>query len=291
MGLVFIKTTAVFFIAFLGAILHKKVKLDLRTLTEIIVYLGVPSLTFSTISRHQYAAETLGHLFVAMFILFIAMFLLTRLVFFRVIAKKKIVYLTTCFMNTAGMGFPVTLFLLGEEAFSYAVVLDLSMVLVMFSLGIGLLDKNAGLWGAFKLPVIYAALVGFFFSFSSIETPKILAQIIATLGNISIPLMLISLGARLSELKIGASGLILSLKAAAVRVFGGGTVGFLIASFAEFPEPLRPVFILYSMLPAPLMSYVLASKYGENDILAAEIIMTSTLLSFILIPIAMSSII
>jgi len=274
----------VFLASFLGAFLHKKIKLDLRTMTELIVYLGAPCLTFTTISSHQYEYQLLGQLVLAMLALFVSMFVMTRIFFFKTIKQNKTIYLTTCFMNTAGMGFPVTLLILGQEAFSYAVILDLTMIVTIFTFGVVLVDKKSGFLGPLKLPVIYAAALGFASNYFAINIPAFLAHVIEMIGNISIPLLLISLGARLSELKIEHVKLLAPIKATAVRMIGGLLVGLVITGLTAFPALVDRVFILYSVLPAPLMSYVLASKYRQNDVLAAEIILMSTATSFIMIP-------
>jgi predicted permease len=219
-----------------------------------------------------------------MLIMFLTTFLLTRVVMPSEVKQNKGIYLTTCFMNTAGMGFPVTLLILGEAAFAYAVIMDLTMIMAMFTLGVWLMDRSSGVWGPFKLPVIYAAAAGFLFNYFDIQTPGIILHVIEMLAGLTVPLLLISLGARLSELKVDKFKLRTPLKATGLRLLGGLLLALLITSILDFPTIVKQAFILYAVLPAPLMSYVLTSKYHHNDIVIAETILLSTAASFVLIP-------
>jgi len=287
MVVVFLKILVVFAISFLGAILHRTKKLDVPTISNLILYLGSPSLVFVTILRNQYFLGDIFSYILSMVLLILLVGVLTKIFFFKIIKTKPIIYLTTMFMNTANMGFPLTIILLGEKAFSIAIIFDLTMVLLLFTLGVSLVDKNSGYFGGFKLPVIYAAGLAFFLSYFQINVPTIIFSTIGTLGSITIPLMLIVLGARLSDVKIWEFKLKRSFQIVILRALGGGAVGLVLSGTLVLSPLARKVFILYSILPSPMMSFVLAQKYGKDDILAAESVLVGTLLAMIYIPIVM----
>jgi len=288
MFLIFLKIVTIFLISFFGALLHRSKKLDIKTISNLILYLGSPSLVFVTISKNNYQLSDIFSYVLVMVLLILVVGLLTRFVFYKTIKKKPIIYLSTMFMNTANMGFPLTIILLGEQAFSIAIIFDLTMLMLLFTLGVAIVDRDSGYLGGFKLPVIYSALLAFSFSYFQIKLPSILFDTVSMLGAISIPLMLIVLGARLSEVRIQVRNLKKPLQIALFR-FGGGLIVWLSLSIACLLPPLAcKVFLLYSILPSPMMSFVLAQKYGKDDILAAETVLVSTVLAMIYIPVVMS---
>lgn len=276
---VLVKTASVLITALFGAFLHKTLLFDLKTLTNLIIYIGSPCLTFYTISQNQYHFRELLFLLVLMCVLFLGSFFLTKIFLAKEVRSNKALYLATCFMNTAGMGFPVTIFLLGEEAFAYAVVLDLAMMLAMFSFGVLLINPQSGVTAPFKLPVIYAAIFGLLFSFYGWQLPEELLQPIRLLSGISVPLLLISLGARLSELKLAKIDLSVPIKATLIRIIGGGLIAVSLSKMFNLPPLVEQVFLLYAVLPSALMAYVLANKYRHNDVVVAETILFSTIIS------------
>jgi predicted permease len=103
------------------------------------------------------------------------------------------------------------------------------------------------------------------------------------LGQATIPIMLISLGYRLHEVDSLQWGH--ALGGAMVRVFGG----FAAANIAVFAIGAtgvnRQVLLLYGALPAAVINFVLTEKYRRDPALAASIVVISTLLSILTIPV------
>lgn len=262
---------------------YRREKINLDTLTELIIYLGSPCLAFTKLAVAKYQIREIGVLVLAMLFIIAGSGLLTLLVIknFR-LKSSNVVYLTTMFMNTANVGFPVTIFTLGAVAFQKAIILDLAMVICLFSVGIGIVSGKYNEW--LKIPVIYAAAIGLFFSFQGIKVPELIYRPLNLLGEITIPLMLISLGGKLAELK-KIKSYFLPVIVTLVRSAGGFIIGLLFVTLAGLKGLTKEVILLYSALPAPVMAYVLAQKYKQNDILAAEIVFASNLMAIIILPV------
>lgn len=269
----------------LGFILRKikKQQIDLDTISELIIYLGSPCLVFTKLARTNYALSELKVLAGSMIFIIFGMaafvFLLSKIIKFK---EKNTIYISTMFMNTANIGFPVTLFIFGTAALQKAIILDLTMILLLFSLGIWIISKKYLEW--LRIPVIYAAAAGLFFSFTKIEIPALIFNPLIILAEITIPLMLISLGGKLADLQ-KIKNLKIPLLATFLRTFGGLVIGLIFVYIFQIKGLTHDVILLYAALPAPVMAYVLAQKYHQDETLAAEIVFLSNLSAILILPI------
>jgi len=269
----------------IGFILRKlkKQKINLDTISELIIYLGSPCLIFTTLARSTYHLQELGQLVTAMLFIIAGTGLLS-FIFLKTtkVKAENVFYLTTIFMNTANIGFPVTLFTLGAVAFEKAVILDLTMIIILFSFGIWIVSKKY--WEWLKIPVIYAAILGLFFSFNKIPLPDLFFKPLSLLGALTIPLMMVSLGGKLADLQ-KIKKMFIPIMASLMRTFGGFAIGLIFVFLAGIKGLTKDVILLYAALPAPVMAYVLAQKYHQDETLAAEIVFLSNLSAIITLPV------
>jgi len=103
------------------------------------------------------------------------------------------------FINSGNMGLPLLMLAFGEKVLPLAVVLFFVENVLHYSLGIWLLDHKARLLMLWKNPVIAASLAGIAVSLLQIPLWQPLYLGIKMLGDVSIPLLLFSLGVRLME--------------------------------------------------------------------------------------------
>jgi predicted permease len=132
------------------------------------------------------------------------------------------------------------------------------------------------------LPLIYATLAGLAFNLCQIKLPEILLQPLTMLGQATIPIMLISLGYRLHEVESLEWGH--ALGGALVRVVGGFAVAILVVHLLGAQGVNRQVLLLYGALPAAVINFILTEKYRQDPVLAASIVVISTGLSLVTIP-------
>src|SRR3989338_7190741 len=103
------------------------------------------------------------------------------------------------------------------------------------------------------------------------------------IGSITIPLALIILGYKLANIKI--TNLKISLIASLLKIFGGALIAFLVVLIMKIDGELAKVIILQASMPAAVMSMILCHKYKRDADIVTSIVMLSTLLSVITIPI------
>ena len=144
---------------------------------------------------------------------------------------------------------------------------------------------SSSLKSLLKLPLIYAVPIGLAFAIPGIKPPAWLANSTQLMGQLTIPLMLIALGASLARLRFHALGrpFLISI----IRLAMGLAVGFLVAWLMGFEGTERGVVILESAMPVAVMNYLFAERYGKEPEDVAGIVTVSTVMSYVTLPIVL----
>jgi malate permease and related proteins len=257
-------------------------KISLAAVTEIVVYLGTPSLVFSSLASKPLFAGDIIELSAGILLIFVAVGLLIRLYFFLCSFSSRGFTLPTLFMNAGNMGIPLALFAFGQEGMQRATLLYVIITFLQYSLGIYILNGRGNWTEIFRLPLIYAAIAGISFNLAQIKIPELLLQPVIMLGQATIPIMLISLGYRLHEVESLQLGH--ALGGALLRIFGGFAAANIAVHLISAEGVNRQVLLLYGALPAAMVNFILTEKYRQDPGLAASIVVLSTFISIFTIP-------
>lgn len=190
------------------------------------------------------------------------------------------------FNNSGNMGLPLAVLAFGEAALPAAVVLFLVENLLHFSLGVWMLDHRARLSSLWRLPMMLAALAGLAISLSGVALWPPLLTAIRMLGDISIPLLLFTLGVRLADATFHAWGI--GLAGAVARP----VLGMLIAWGAGWALGLSPqhqgMLLVFGALPPAVLNYVFAERYAQEPDKVASIVMVGNVAALLFIPVALA---
>ncbi len=258
-------------------------KISLTAVTEIIVYLGTPSLVFGSLASKPLQPADIAVLFTGILIIFAAVGLLIRLYFFCFRFHSRGFALPTLFMNAGNMGIPLALFAFGQAGFQRATLMFVMITFLQYSLGIYILNGHSNWTEIFRLPLIYAAVAGLCVNLAQIEIPELLLQPVTMLGQATIPIMLISLGYRLHQVESLQWGH--ALGGALLRIVGGFVSANIAAHWIGAEGVNRQVLLLYGSLPAAVVNFILTEKYRQDPGLAASIVVLSTLISVVTVPV------
>lgn len=273
----------VFFLIAVGFAFGRWKKINLAALTEVVVYLGTPSLVFTSLASKPLFAADIAVLLAGIVAIFGGVGLLVGLygVFFHFSSRGFA--LPALFMNAGNMGIPLALFAFGQPGMQRATLLFVIITSFQYSLGIYLLSGRRDWREIFRLPLLYATVAGLSLNLAEIKIPDLLFQPLALLGQSTIPLMLVSLGYRLRDLRSLKWGH--ALAGALLRI-GGGFAAANVAVHVVGAEGVnRQVLLLYGSLPAAAINFVLTEKYGQDPELAASIVVLSTFISVFTIPV------
>jgi malate permease and related proteins len=190
------------------------------------------------------------------------------------------------FKNSGNMGLPLMVLAFGEAALPAAVVLFVTENFLHYALGTWLLDHRARLSNLWRVPVIAAALAGLAVSLLHFPLWPPLGQGVKMLGDISIPLLLFSLGVRLTDsrhadLKISIAGAVTTPVA-----------GVLVALLANFALGLTgrdaAMLILFGALPPAILNYIFAERYNQEPERVASMVLIGNVASLAFIPLTLA---
>ncbi|MBI5698980.1 AEC family transporter [Candidatus Saganbacteria bacterium] len=271
----------VIFISLLGFVYARFRKAEPQVLSDIIIYLTIPALFFISFYNNQLLFSELPAVFITigavMGGILLALLLLRK--FFRLPVG---LFLPAIFMNSAFVGFPVILLAYGPEGLTRAIAYDFINGLVIFTLGVFVVSRRKDFTELFRLPFLYAALLGLAFNYFGLRLPDLALRSIEMLGSITIPLALLMLGFRLGLTKIKT--FTLPVVSSILRM-GLGTAIAVFCVWALRVDPLLGrVLIVMSALPSAFMGLVLAEKYKTDEELVASSIAVCTLLAVIYLP-------
>ena len=189
------------------------------------------------------------------------------------------------FNNSGNMGLPLMVLAFGEKALPLAVVLFFVENLLHYSLGTWMLDHRAKVWNLWRVPVIAAALAGLAVSLLKIELWGPLYIGIKLLGDVSIPLLLFSLGVRLTD--SAAKDLHLGLVGAALCPLAGMAVAWSIAPLLDLEGVQAGMLLIFGALPPAVLNYIFAERYHQEPERVASIVMIGNVASLVFIPLAL----
>ena len=258
-------------------------KINLTSVTEIIVYLGTPSLVFSSLAGKPLFATDIAVLSAGILLIFTIVGFFIRFYFLISGFSSRGFALPTLFMNAGNMGIPLALFAFGQAGLQRATLMFVIITFLQYSLGIYILNGHGNWTEIFRLPLIYAALAGLSVNLAQISLPEVLLRPIIMLGQATIPIMLISLGYRLHEVESLQWGH--ALGGALARIGGGFAAANVAVHLIGAEGVNRQVLLLYGALPAAVVNFVLTEKYRQDPGLAASIVVISTFISIFTIPV------
>lgn len=256
---------------------------DHEFVRRIVMWIGAPALIVGTLGKTAISAELLQHVLLASVCLlgFSAVFAVAVCLLLRLSLRNFLIPLV--FGNFGNMGLPLCLFAFGEEGLAIGLGIFLVTTIAHFSFGVAVLSGKAVLKGVLSSPIIYAGIFACLLIFNHWQLPLALQNSLSLLGGLSIPLMLITLGVSLSSLRLHEVGKSLGLGCLRLLVGLGGGVATVYV--LELEGMIRNVVLLQSATPAAVFNYLLAIQYRRAPDTVAGMVVSSTLISFISIPV------
>ncbi len=276
----------VFFVIGIGYYLGKKdPNFDTKFITNFAGNIGTPAMIFYIITTTGITLDIFIEYFIYALII-IGGFSLVGLLFLFILKKDVISELPPLILpNTGNMGIPICLFAYGTAGLGVASAITSVVILLHFTLGVLLAKKSFSLEILIKNAPIYAILASIAFLYFKWDVPGYIENTTFLLTYTTIFLVLMSLGIALSRLKV-VSWTHASILGA-VRVIIGPIIGFGLIKFLNLNGFFAGVLLIQSAMPSAVLTYLVGSMYSERKVVdnIASVIVSSTLMSFITIPI------
>lgn len=280
--------TPIILVAGLGFIADRYFTFNTKSVSQIVVYLAVPALVFNSISRSTLQIAELGRLvlytFTAMAIVAIIAWVIGRLCGLPQKLHSAFT-LSSTLLNAGNIGLPFTAFAFGPAGMGPAVIIYTATSLVANTLGVflaswGSAPVHKSLANVFKVPLLYAALLGLLVNRQLFSLPTPITQGLSLLGDSATPLMLIILGVQLSRATI-KSRLKVVVLAGSVKVLIGPLVGFGVAGLFHLTGINYSVAVAQMSMPTAVISIILAEEFGSDSTFVSSVVMVSTLCSLV----------
>ena len=276
----------VFFVIGIGYYLGKKnPEINTDFITTFAGNVGTPAMIFYTITTTGVTLSVFTEYFIYALII-IGGFSLVGIIFLLLLKKDFISELPPLILpNTGNMGIPICLFAYGTAGLGVASAIASVIILLHFTLGVLLAKKSFSFEILIKNMPIYGIIVSVIFLYFEWDVPGYLENTTFLLTYATIFLVLMSLGIALSRLKV-LSWTHASILGA-VRVIIGPLIGFGLIKFLNLNGFAAGVLLIQSCMPSAVLTYLVGSMYSEKKVVdsVASVIVTSTVMSFITIPI------
>ena len=276
----------VFFVIGIGYYLGKKnPEINTDFITTFAGNVGTPAMIFYTITTTGVTLSVFTEYFIYALVI-IGGFSLVGILFLLLLKKDFISELPPLILpNTGNMGIPICLFAYGTAGLGVASAIASVIILLHFTLGVLLAKKSFSLEILIKNMPIYAIIVSVIFLYFEWDVPGYLENTTFLLTYATIFLVLMSLGIALSRLKVVSwtHASILGV----VRVILGPLIGFGLIKYLNLDGFAAGVLLIQSCMPSAVLTYLVGSMYSEKKVVdsVASVIVTSTIMSFVTIPI------
>ncbi|SEO43598.1 AEC family transporter [Aquisalimonas asiatica] len=192
----------------------------------------------------------------------------------------------TMFNNAGNLAIPLMVLTFGEEALPAAVVLFLVQTVGQFVVSPLLIGGRLSVVELLRMPMLLAALLGAVLATSGVTLPAPVMTTLEMAAAVGIPLLLVSLGARLAttSLRHWRLGAAVGLLCPATSV----VVMIAVAPLFALDPLQQGVLFIFAALPPAVMSYVIAEQFRQEPEKVASIVIVGTLMSALILPLAVA---
>ena len=276
----------VFFVVGIGYYIGKKnPKIDTSFITNFGANIGSPAIVIYSVTTTGLTFQIFVNYF-SYYFLAILGFAIIGIVFLSILKKDIIMELPPFILpNTGNMGLPICLFAYGSQGLGIAGAIAALIILFHFTLGVFLASKKSDISIILKSPAFYAVIISVLIIYFKIQIPNFIVNTTMLLTYATIFLILMSLGIALTRLKVFSFNK--ALISSIARVFLGPLVGILIIYTFNLSGVAAGVLLIQCSMPSAILNYLVGSIYSPKKVVdnIASMIVVSTVLSFITIPI------
>jgi len=274
-----------FIVILIGYLLGKLTRINISGIIDIVFYIGVPALAFTSMLDKKIVLLDAAKVWGAVIIIIFGCGIVAWCIFKILGQKHSGLYIPISIMNAVNIPFPIIYLAYGSGGLFAATLFYIPNVLLIYSLGVYIASGKhwkESIKEVFRVPAIYAAVAGLMFNLFNVTVPEIIVKPLNFISLMVIPLVLLILGRNLSVVKM--TSLPTTFLASFIRMGVGLLLGFLAVNLFNLTGILKVVVILDSAMPAAVNSSILAMKYKNEAELVTSVVFVTTLASLVLIP-------
>lgn len=299
LSLISLEQVAIMFIMIMLGYILVKTKLvnpdSKKSLSNILVYVVVPCMIINSFiaTYDDSILENLLWSFLVSFILLVLGIVISFIICIKYkTSDKPILLFGLMFSNASYMGIPLIQALFGDIGVIYASGFLTLFNVLLWTVGYMVVSKTfnikSTLISILKTPIIYSLIIGLLIFIFQIPIPNIIKTPLSLLGNMNTPLSMLVTG-----MIIGSSNIFNVMKNKYVWLNVGFRllliplvclgVTYLLSFLPISKDVLKIAFILMAT-PSAAITSIFAIKFNYNEDVAAGVVIISTILSIITLP-------
>ena len=275
-------TLPIFTLVLVGFLYSRRVKPDLGGSNKLIVDIALPALIFISLSSKSFdPVAALSFTGASIILILLSALIAWPLVKFSG-ATSQAFLPCAMFTNVGPIGIPLIALAYGPEGIAPAVVLLVISNILHFTLGAGVMSGKVDWRMVYANPLVWSTVLGIASSQLQITLPAWVQTSCTMIGSVLVPMMLMSLGARLASSQVAdawvgvrSAVLILIIRLAAV---------LLVLWFIPLQGLERGALILFACLPSAVFNFMLADKFQVEPNKVASTVIVGHLLSLAFLP-------
>lgn len=261
--------------------------IKVQDLVKVVSDFFLPALIFISLTESNLSGQAIADMAkasaVVCILLFAAAFLWAKL------AKEDIrsAVPPLVFMNSGFLGIPLMKLWGGLEAMNLILIYDQVQGMFMFTLGIMVITGGFSKKSFFSMlhsPILWSVALGFLFRLTPLSMPQSLVNTFTFAGEAASPLAAFALGVSIRTIQYTFSWNLIG--ALLLRFVGGYLIGYVAVLAFGLTGLARTVVLVSTALPSAMFTSILPLRYGLPNQFASTMVLTSTLLGVLTIPLS-----
>lgn len=262
-----------------------------RVISSLIVNITTPALIISAMTLEldpQIAKNILIITVLTLFVLGFAWF------FSKFAARgehltedeARVYRFATIFGNASFLGFPLCYALFGRLGLLYASIYSAVQDIFFWSAGVSIMSDGKKEKGFSNMlnPNLVAIAIGIIILFTNIKLPVFLDSALSSIGSATMPLALMMVGSGFSSFDFSFGGIKSILKVVLSKLLIMPIIVGLLLFKLPIDDLVKYVLLLEFAMPTAASSVVMARNFDRDFTLASKLVMATTLISMITIP-------
>ena len=287
----------VFILIGIGVVLHRVFHFDLYTLAKVNIYFVVPGFIFLKLYETAFSLSLFLSVLWFFLILIIVLYFVSSGIsrLFRYSKSVRATFTNSIlFYNSGNYGVPVNDLVFKHDPFamSIQVIILTFQNILTFSWGIFALktvegNKLSAVVGYFKMPVLYAMILGIGFNLLNVDVPEFVLIPANYIADAMVALALVTLGAQVAQLRF-AKNLSVVYVSLILRLIMGPAFAVAIIYLLSLEGVIAQALLISSAMPTAVNSAIIAQEYENEPELAAQIVLASTVFSMVTVTVVIS---
>lgn len=278
----------------IGVALVKTAMIDehgVGTLSNIAMYVATPAVIIQAFAIDYDKEQLINGLWVALF--FALALLISAVVAYMICGKAdRVGQYAVIFSNTGFVGIPIIQSLLGPEYVFYVTMTMAVGTFVLWTYGIYLMSgdmSQISMKKIFTNPAVIALGIGLALFFAPVHLPAMINQVLTGMANLNTGLAMIVLGANLGSSNIGLMITDVRLyKASALRLLLVPVLVLATLFVMPVSYEIKMVMLIAEATPCGAATSMLAQMFGADYQYGTGLVIMTTLLSLVTMPIVLT---